>query len=179
MARREERNNRAAGWTRRAYYASELPCRASKPVNAKVYHYGRWYSSPWVEPRAGNLITDNFASRRTWASISNVSFTRRRINLLARRIKRFKSGLIFDGFGGRIDFESGLLESISSNWSLVKKNWDFDLGTKFVYIFEYFWLSSEWLYLLFVWCKVCAPNRIVKYSNRWYSVKFSGMMRFN
>ena len=103
VARREERNDRA-GWTRRAYYASELPCRASRSMPRCTTTLA---DTPLRESsQAGNLITDNFAPRRTWGLLyldSRMSRSREGeltpgtvpVNLAIRRDQRFESDSIF------------------------------------------------------------------------------------
>lgn len=67
----------------------------SKPVNAKAFHYARCYSSD-----TGNLITDNFASRRDRGGsalmpieLLTVTFIWRRVNMAPCQLIHCQAGI--------------------------------------------------------------------------------------
>lgn len=65
MARREERNNRAEPRDERDEHIMQASCLAEQAGQCQGVPL-RSLILLSVSSRAGNLITDNFASRRTW-----------------------------------------------------------------------------------------------------------------
>lgn len=146
MARRQERNNRAEPRDERDEHIMQASCLAEQAGQCQGVPL-RSLILLSVSSQAGNLITDNFASRRAWGLYLDSRMSRSRestrhcaswLGYSPRRITEIR-----ERFDLSVDlivigrYRVGIVDSIFSN--LLKKIWGFNLGRRrgFCEFFDY------------------------------------------